>query len=215
MNIGLRSHYIASCYAFPLLKHTKEFNPTASPLIVHISSFGGVSYSFNVAYGVGKAGVDRMARDMALELTSYGINCVSLYPGVVRTERMVDILESGEFRKRTNLAIPKEFIETPLFTGRVIASFYDALDKKSVSSQTYNGKSIVVAELAKILGVVDVSGCTPPSLRSVRFLLPSLLLNQFKIPPKQLENILIKITPDVLLPMSFMEGGPPEASKSM
>lgn len=25
-----------------------------TPLIVHISSFGGVSYSFNVAYGVGK-----------------------------------------------------------------------------------------------------------------------------------------------------------------
>lgn len=52
------------------------------PLIAHISSFGGTSYSFNTAYGVGKAAVDRLAKDMALELRREGANvrCCSVYP---------------------------------------------------------------------------------------------------------------------------------------
>jgi NAD(P)-dependent dehydrogenase (short-subunit alcohol dehydrogenase family) len=57
---------------------------TKTPLIVHISSFGGVSYSFNVAYGVGKAGVDKMAKDMHQELKPLGIACIALYPGTIR-----------------------------------------------------------------------------------------------------------------------------------
>lgn len=57
--MGLRSHYVASVYAYPLLKqaalrHVDGKRPH-KPLIAHISSFGGVSYSFSVAYGVGKA----------------------------------------------------------------------------------------------------------------------------------------------------------------
>ena len=45
-----------------------------------------MGYVFNVAYGVGKAAVDRMAKDMAIELAPYGVTAVSLWPGVVRTE---------------------------------------------------------------------------------------------------------------------------------
>lgn len=51
-SVGLRSHYVASFHAFPLLRKSKSEGGT--PLVVHISSFGGVSYSFNVAYGVAK-----------------------------------------------------------------------------------------------------------------------------------------------------------------
>ena len=35
--------------------------PTKSGLIVNISSFGGISYVFNVAYGVGKAAVSHIS----------------------------------------------------------------------------------------------------------------------------------------------------------
>ena len=135
INVGLRSHYIASCYATPLMLRTAaqfycadtnvrddDINdnrgsdgrspPLPSirpqqqkrPLIAHVSSFGGASYSFNVAYGVGKAGVDRMAKDMHIELEKHhasqvqqqrshpAVACISLYPGIVRTERMREIL---------------------------------------------------------------------------------------------------------------------------
>lgn len=106
MNVGLRSHYVATVSAFPLLKKA-ALKGKKKPVIIHISSFGGVSYSFNVAYGVGKAAVDRMSADMHIELKSEGIACLSLYPGVVRTERMVSMLDTGEWEARTGLATPK------------------------------------------------------------------------------------------------------------
>ena len=122
INVGLRSHYISSCYAVPLMRKMRPSQ--RKPLIVHISSFGGVSYSFNVAYGVGKAGVDRMARDMNHELSKLGIICVSLYPGVVRTERMQEILDSGDWRRKTGLELPQVFVESPQLTGKAIAALY-------------------------------------------------------------------------------------------
>lgn len=115
INVGLRSHYVASCYAHPLMQRTESAHYSGSsgvgsqqPLVAHVSSFGGVSYSFNVAYGVGKAGVDRLARDMQIELQRSGsaVRCVSLYPGIVRTERMREILDSGEWEARTSFATP-------------------------------------------------------------------------------------------------------------
>ena len=106
------------------MRKTKPISPSQKPLIVHISSFGGVSYSFNVAYGVGKAGVDRMARDMNQELSKLGIICLSVYPGVVRTERMKEVLDSGTWRERTGLDLPQEFIESPKLTGQVIATLF-------------------------------------------------------------------------------------------
>ena len=55
-------------------------------LIVNISSFGGLKYLFNVCYGVGKAAVDRMAADCAVELKDHNVTMVSLWPGPVKTE---------------------------------------------------------------------------------------------------------------------------------
>ena len=107
------------------MRATKPLHPHRKPLIVHISSFGGTSYSFNVAYGVGKAGVDRMARDMNQELSKLGIVCLSLYPAVVRTERMAGVLDSGVWRDKTGLELPKSFVESPQLTGQVIAALYD------------------------------------------------------------------------------------------
>ncbi|MBK7580350.1 MAG: SDR family NAD(P)-dependent oxidoreductase [Myxococcales bacterium] len=60
--VGLRSHYVASVLAAPLMI------PQKRGLIANISSFGGAGFQLNVAYGVGKAGVDRLARDMAHDL---------------------------------------------------------------------------------------------------------------------------------------------------
>lgn len=211
IDVGLRSHYTSTCCAVPLLM--KASGGPARPLIVHISSFGGKSYSFNVAYGVGKAGVDRMAKDMSKELRPFGINCISLYPGVVRTERMETILDSGEWQNRTGLATPKQFVESPTLTGSAIAALYSNQNADSYL-QDNNGKVMVVAEIAKKYNVKDkATNSVPPSIRSVKFLLPSLILG--KVPVKNewkeaLEAFLVENTPDILLPMSIMESEMPE-----
>jgi dehydrogenase/reductase SDR family member 1 len=208
-DVGLRSHYIASVYAVPLLKKTvsKCKNGDPNPMICHVSSFGGVSYSFNVAYGVGKAGVDRMAKDMAVELKKENIDCISVWPGVVRTERMVDILDSGDWKRRTGLGTPSDFVESPRFTGRVIAALYNEKNRQ----QKRNGKVTVIAEAAKELNVIDMNSSIPPSIRSLKFLIPSLVYGKIESRSALLKSVL-NLVPDILLPMSFMEGGPPPIS---
>ena len=91
-SVGLRSHYVASCYAVPLMLESSPNKNGNGPLIGMIGSFGGLTYTFNVAYGVGKAGVDRMAKDMAQELRKKGITVCSFWPGVVMTVSLYDFL---------------------------------------------------------------------------------------------------------------------------
>lgn len=144
--VGLRSHYVASVLAMPLLLKSSD------GLIAHISSFGGASYQLNVAYGVVKAGVDRLARDMARDCRPHGVTSVSLYPGIVRTER---IAAMGD-----NMPFPAENTESPEFTGRAIAAL--AHDPERLR---HTGQTLIVAELAQLYGFVDVDGRSPASLR--------------------------------------------------
>jgi dehydrogenase/reductase SDR family protein 1 len=67
--------------------------PRKSGLIVTISSPGGLRYLFNVAYGVGKAACDRMAQDCGIELRNSNVTMISLWPGPVKTEAIVESME--------------------------------------------------------------------------------------------------------------------------
>jgi dehydrogenase/reductase SDR family protein 1 len=123
-------------------------------LIANISSFGGASYQINVAYGVGKAAVDRLARDMAHDLRAHGVACVSLYPGIVRTERIV--------ASKDALPWDLSVSESPELTGRAICAL--ATDPQRMAK---TGEVLVVAELAAHYGFSDVDGSTPLSLREL------------------------------------------------
>ncbi|MCA9692089.1 MAG: SDR family NAD(P)-dependent oxidoreductase, partial [Myxococcales bacterium] len=144
--VGLRSHYVASVLAAPLLLRSD------AGLIVNISSFGGASFQINVAYGVGKAGVDRLAADMAHDLRPRGVAAVSLYPGVVRTERLLALGDASPFSLT--------HAESPELTGRVIAAL-----ARDPARMRYTGRTLVVAELADEYGVLDIDGARPRSPR--------------------------------------------------
>jgi dehydrogenase/reductase SDR family member 1 len=145
--VGLRSHYVAAWHA------AQHMVPTRRGLIVNVSSFGAKIYAVNVAYGVGKAGVDRMSRDMGRELAPHGVTCVSLWPGIVRTERLLLEPQRLGFDASQNA-------ESPHFTGRAIAAL--AADANVASK---SGQALVVAELAREYGFTDVDGTVPASLR--------------------------------------------------
>jgi dehydrogenase/reductase SDR family protein 1 len=70
--------------------------PRKTGLIINVSSFGGVRYLFNVAYGIGKAAVDRMAADCGVELKKHNVCMLSLYPGAVKTELVQNILKNEQ-----------------------------------------------------------------------------------------------------------------------
>ncbi|MEZ4409921.1 MAG: SDR family NAD(P)-dependent oxidoreductase [Polyangiales bacterium] len=141
-DVGLRSHYAASAHAARMMVRAK------SGLIVNVSSFGASRYAVSVAYGVGKAGVDRLSRDCAKELKPHGVTVVSLWPGIVKTERLVAMGEGSPFDLTR--------AESALYTGRaVVALASDA----AVIAKT--GKALVVADLAREYGFTDEDGAQP------------------------------------------------------
>jgi dehydrogenase/reductase SDR family protein 1 len=144
--VGLRSHYVASWHAAPLMI------AKGRGLIVHVSSFGAKLYAVSVAYGVGKAGVDRMARDMARELAPHGVAVVSIWPGIVRTERVLSDPD--------HLGFDLTISESPRLSGRAVACL--AVDAALGDKR---GQALVVAELAHEYGFPDVDGSRPVSLR--------------------------------------------------
>lgn len=183
-NVGLRSHYVTSVFAARLMSQRHQ------GLICTISSWGGMSYIFGTAYGAGKAACDRLAADMAVELKPDHIASVSIWPGIVGTEYMFQFAENmtteGETDQRNEAIRTKMNWETPLLTGRAIAALAG-----DPNPMRYTGKVQVVAELAQRYNLTDQDGHRPPSLRSLRFLLPSAipafkrylwLIPDFKLP---------------------------------
>ncbi len=130
--IGLRGYYVTAHYGAPLMVEQ------GSGLIVNISSRGGRDYAFSASYGVCKAGVDRMARDMAHELRDYGVAALSLWPSSVKTEFIMDSVASGA------LQIDASKAESPWFSGRCVAALAMDPDIMEKSGGIYR-----VAELAE------------------------------------------------------------------
>ena len=147
--VGLRSAFVASYYAAPLMIAANE------SLLVNISYYGAVSYHLDPAYGATKAGLDKLTFDMAQDFEPYGVAVVSLWPGPTATERakaLVSELPGGD-----NIL---ENSETPKFSGLVIASLY--ADPKLMSK---SGNVVIAAEAALEYGFADSNGKRPASLR--------------------------------------------------
>lgn len=157
IDIGTRSHYVASVLGTPLMLRNR------SGLIVNVSSSGAVTYAHNVVYGVGKAAVDKMTADMAVELAGTGVNVVSLWPGLVRTE----LLEMGAQTDgdQSYIELPGEGrfdlsgAESPRFLGRAVVALAGASDIAERS-----GRAFTSAGLARELGFTDVDGRIPEVL---------------------------------------------------
>ncbi len=141
--VGLRAHFVASALVAPSMIARK------SGLIVNVSSFGAKLYAISVAYCTVKAALDRMTKDMAKELLPFGVAVVSLWPGVVKTERLAIEPERLGYDPKAG--------ESAQLSGRAVAHL--ASDPKLLER---TGKPWVVAELARDLGFTDIDGSMPP-----------------------------------------------------
>ena len=81
---GVRAHYVASRLAAQAMVMRQR------GLIVNISFWAAQKRIGNVAYGVAKAATDKMTADVAHELREHNVAAVSLYPGLVRTEKVME-----------------------------------------------------------------------------------------------------------------------------
>ena len=144
LDVGTRSAYVASVFAARLMTERR------SGLIVNISSSGAAEYAWHVAYGVGKAALDRFTADAAHELREHGVAVVSLWPGLVRTERV----EATRSRLPT---LDVDSAESPRFTGRAVVALASDPDLLRRS-----GSAFACRDLALELGFRDVDGRLPP-----------------------------------------------------
>ncbi|XP_073232583.1 dehydrogenase/reductase SDR family member 1-like [Porites lutea] len=159
-NVGLRSNYIAAWHAARMMVPAKQ------GLIINVSSIGGLTYLFNVAYGIGKAANDRMAADMAVELRKENVASVSLWPGAVMTENVKDFLSNPQDEKSRKAAALFKDAEDPTFSGKAVA--WLAADPSMMNK---SGRILVTAELAREYGFKDFGGAQPLSFRQVKKLL--------------------------------------------
>jgi NAD(P)-dependent dehydrogenase (short-subunit alcohol dehydrogenase family) len=152
MDVGLRSTYVATWHAAPLLIAGQD----RAPLVVNTSGFGAVCYLHGPAYGAVKAGVDKLTHDMAVDFRPHGVTVVSIWMGLLRTERT--LLSMAANPKRFDYS--RQLTESPEFTGRVIAAIDRQPAKFDLSGGIYIG-----AELGQRLGVTDTDGTQPGSRR--------------------------------------------------
>jgi dehydrogenase/reductase SDR family member 1 len=140
---GVRAHYAASQLAAQVMV------PQRSGLIVNISFWAAQKYVGNVAYGVSKAATDKMTADMARELREHNVAVISLYPGLVRTEK---VMLAAQWLDMSNS-------ESPQFIGRAVAGL--AADPALMER---TGTVQIAAQLAKDYGFTDIDGKTPRPL---------------------------------------------------
>lgn len=159
MNVGLRSAYVASWFAAPMMI------AQGGGLIVFTSASGAVHYSLGAAYGAHKAGLDKFAFDMDVDFKNAQapVATASIWMGAVMTERLKMVIDSAP-EKFGALAATSE---SPEFTGHVIWALLgdSALMDKS-------GKTFIGAELAREYGITDLGGRQPPSYRDTDGLAP-------------------------------------------
>ena len=140
---GVRAHYHASQLA------ARRMVADRHGLIVNISFWAAQKHLANVAYGVSKAATDKMTADMAIELRPHGVTAVSLYPGLVRTEK---VMEAAAWLDLTNS-------ESPEFIGLAVAALAGDPDV-----MRYTGSVLVAASVAVEYGFTDIDGRSPRPL---------------------------------------------------
>jgi NAD(P)-dependent dehydrogenase (short-subunit alcohol dehydrogenase family) len=161
INVGIRSSYVASWHAALIMV------PQGSGLIAFTSASGASHYVYGPGYGAHKAGVDKLAFDMGVDLADTGVTALSIWMGGLMTDRMKAMIEA----EPNKYGYLEGMLETPEFTGHILWEVL--LDGDRANLQ---GRTIIGAEVARDYGLSDEGGRQPPSYRETHKVWP---LEQF------------------------------------
>lgn len=140
INTGVRAAYCASRIA------ARQMADQRAGLIANISFWAAQKFMQNIVYGMSKAATDKLTADLAVQLGEFNVAAVSLYPGLVRTE---SVMENAAFFDMSNS-------ESPQFQGRAVAHLFTD-PQRLVKS----GKVHTTAALALEYGFTDIDGYQP------------------------------------------------------
>lgn len=151
LEVGPRSDYVTTALAAPIMVRQ------GSGLVVNISSHGAIGYLLSVPYGVGKAAIDKVTQDTAMELRPHGVTALSLWPGLVLTEGLMANTQEGPDGKRTLHGLDISFGESPKFNGKAVVAL--ASDPDVIAR---SGGSYFTGVLAREYGFTEDDGSLPP-----------------------------------------------------
>ncbi|MEN8649626.1 SDR family oxidoreductase [Streptomyces sp. 21So2-11] len=160
LRLAVDTHAITSHFAIPLLIERP------GGLVIEVSDgtdeYNADTYRVSFFFDLAKASVNRMAFALAHELEPYGGTAVSLTPGWLRSEAMLEAYGVTEANWRDATAVQPHFAisETPAYVGRAVAALAQDSDVTR-----WNGKSLSSGQLAQEYGFTDLDGSRPDAWR--------------------------------------------------
>jgi NAD(P)-dependent dehydrogenase (short-subunit alcohol dehydrogenase family) len=162
LRLAIDTHLITAHHALPLLIERP------GGLLVEVTDgtaeYNAEHYRLSPFYDLAKAAVIRMAWAHAKDLAPHGATSVSITPGWLRSEMMLEHYGVTEENWRDATANVPHFVisETPRFVGRAVAALAADPDKAR-----WNGQSLSSGGLAQVYGFTDVDGSRPDAWRYV------------------------------------------------
>ncbi|NRP70700.1 3-oxoacyl-[acyl-carrier-protein] reductase FabG [Ensifer psoraleae] len=160
LRLAIDTHLITAHHALPLLIERP------GGLLVEVTDgtaeYNAEHYRLSPFYDLAKVSANRMAWAHAKDLASHGATAVSLTPGWLRSEMMLEAFGVTEANWRDAAEKQPHFVisETPHFIGRAVAALAADPDKAR-----WNGKSLSSGGLAKVYGFTDLDGSRPDCWR--------------------------------------------------
>jgi NAD(P)-dependent dehydrogenase (short-subunit alcohol dehydrogenase family) len=160
LRLGIDTHAITAHFAIPLLLRTP------GGLVVEVTDgtaeYNDTRYRVSFFYDLVKAANLRMAFALAHELAPHRATAVSLTPGWLRSEMMLEVFGVSEsnWRDATDKVPHFAISESPAFVGRAVVAL--AADPDVAR---WNGASLSSGQLAKVYGFTDVDGSQPDAWR--------------------------------------------------
>jgi len=160
LRLAVDTHLITAHHALPLL--------IGKPggLLVEVTDgtaeYNADHYRLSVFYDLAKTAAIRMAWAHAKDLAPRGATAVSITPGWMRSEMMLDNYGVTEESWRAATAKSPHFVisESPRFVGRAVVALAADPDRAR-----WTGRSLSSGGLAKVYGFTDVDGSRPDCWR--------------------------------------------------
>ena len=162
LRLAVETHAITSHFAIPLLIKTP------GGLVVEVNDgtteYNATHYRVSFFYDLAKASVNRMAFALAHELKPHSATALSLTPGWLRSEAMLEAYSVSEsnWRDATKRSPHFAISESPAFVGRAVAAL-----AQDPNVSRWNGQSLSSGQLAKIYGFTDLDGSQPDAWRYI------------------------------------------------
>ena len=163
LDLGVRTHLITAHFALPLLIEQP------GGLLVEVTdgtdAYNAEHYRINPFYDLAKVSVNRLGWAHAKDLARQGATSVSITPGWLRSEMMLEAfgVTEGNWRDATQRIPHFAISETPRFVGRAIAAVAADPDRAR-----WNGQSLSSGQLAQVYGFTDLDGSRPDAWRYVK-----------------------------------------------